>query len=114
MNITYTRKSDYLFPNLTIGPVEQVDIGKYGRLRKKFLKEHHPGFYSALLLDGRLTKHLLEIDCSAQAQVDLTVKQLLKAHPAPDRSVDFLGYVGHINNLTAMAEEAVLRDLVLA
>ena len=46
--------------------------------------------------------------------MDLTVKQLLKQSPAPDRDVDFLAYVGHMNNLTAMAEEAVLHDLIYA
>ena len=48
------------------------------------------------------------------AQVDLTIKRLLKQYPAPDRDVDFLAYVGHINNLTAMAEETALRDLIYA
>jgi hypothetical protein len=46
--------------------------------------------------------------------VDLTVSRLLKQHPAPDRGVDFLAYVGHLNNLTTMAEEAVLHDLIYA
>lgn len=67
-----------------------------------------------MFVEGTLTPHLLEINESAEAQVDLTLKQLLKQYPAPDRDVDFLAYVGHMNNLTAMAEEAVLHDLIYA
>ncbi len=114
MEITYTRKGDYLYPNLALDPADQVDVGKYGRMRRRYLREHREAMYWGMFVEGNLTKHLLEINDSAQAQVDLPVKQLLKQHPAPDRDVDFLAYVGHMNNLTAMAEEAVLRDLIYA
>jgi hypothetical protein len=56
----------------------------------------------------------LEVDATAQAQVDLTIRGLLKQFPAPYRDVDFLAYVGHLNNLTTMAEETVLHDLIYA
>ena len=114
MEITYTRKGDYLYPNLALDPADDVDVGKYGRMRRHYLREHHKPLYWSLYVESTLTKHLMEINDSAQAQVDLTVKRLLKQHPAPDRDVDFLTYVGHINNLTAMAEEAVLHDLIYA
>jgi hypothetical protein len=70
--------------------------------------------YWGMYVEGTLAQHLLEVDEAARAQVDLTVKRLLKQFPAPDRDVDFLAYVGHINNLTAMAEETALRDLIYA
>ena len=112
MEITYTRKGDYLYPNLAINPEDQVDVGKYGQMRRRYLKEHRPGLYGALWIEGKLTPHLLEINETAFAQIDLIVSQLLKAYPAPDRSVDHLAYVAHMNSLTAMAEETVLRDLI--
>ena len=112
MEITYTRKGDYLYPNLALDPADQVDVGKYGRLRRRYLQEHREPLYWGMFVEGTLTQHLLEIDDAAQKQVDLTVKQLLKQHPAPNRNEDFLAYVGHMNNLTAMAEEAVLQDLI--
>ena len=67
-----------------------------------------------IYVEGTLTQHLLEVDATAQAQVDLTVRRLRKQYPAPDRGVDFLAYVGHLNNLTTMAEEIVLHDLIYA
>ena len=112
MEITYTRKGDYLYPNLVLDPTDQVDVGKYGRLRQRYLQEHREPLYWGMFVEGTLTKHLLEIDDATQKQVDLTVKQLLKQHPAPNRDEDFLAYVGHMNSLTAMAEEAVLQDLI--
>lgn len=114
MEITYIRKGDYLYPNLVLDPADDVDVGKYGRMRRRYLREHRKPLYWSLYVECTLTKHLLEINDSAQAQMDMTIKRLLKQHPAPDRDVDFLAYVGHMNNLTAMAEEAVLRDLIYA
>lgn len=45
MEITYTRKGDYLYPNLVIDPADQVDVGKYGRMRRRYLKEHREAMY---------------------------------------------------------------------
>ena len=59
---TYTQVGDVLIPNLTIGEDGQQPIGKYGRMRKRYLKEQHPILYSELLLSGKLYSHLLEID----------------------------------------------------
>ena len=112
MEITYIRKGDYLFPNLVLDQADQVDVGKYGRLRWRYLQKHRRPLYWRMLIEGSLTQHLLEIDESAQHQVDQTIKRLLKQYPAPDRDTDFLAYVGHMNNLTAMAEETVLQDMI--
>lgn len=76
------------------------------------MKEHRPGLYGALWIEGKLKPHLLEINETAFAQIDLIVRRLLKTYPAPDRSVDHLAYVAHMNSLTAMAEETVLHDLI--
>ena len=114
MEITYTRKGDYLYPNFTLDPMDTVEIGKYGQMRRCFLREHREAMYWGMYVEGTLTQHLLEVDEAAQAQVDLTVRWLLKQYPAPDRGVDFLAYVGHLNNLTTMAEEILLHDLIYA
>ena len=114
LEITYTRKGDYLYPNLALDPLDHVDVGKYGRMRRRYLREHREAMYWGMYVEGTLTQHLLEVDETAQAQVDLSVKHLLKRHPEPARDIDFLAYVGHMNSLTAMAEETVLHDLIYA
>lgn len=112
MELTYRRKGDYLFPNLYIEQDEAKSIGKYGMLRKTYLKEHHYGWYQSMLATGKLSRHLSEIDQTAQRRVDQIVRQLLARNPAPDKATDPLGWVGHMNTLLAMAEETVLTDLI--
>ena len=87
MEITYTRKGDYLFPNLVLDPADNVEIGKYGQMRRRYLWEHREAMYWGMYVEGTLTQHLLEVDEAAQTQVDLSVKRLLKQHPAPDRDL---------------------------
>ena len=59
---TYTKVGDYRLPNLIVGESEQQPIGKYGRMRKRYLREHRPVLYTNLLTTGKLGKHLAEID----------------------------------------------------
>ena len=112
MELTYHRKGDYLFPNLYIEQKETEPIGKYGMLRKTYLKEHRSGWYQSMLATGELSRHLSEIDHTAQRRVEQIVVQLLAHNPAPDKETDPLGWTGHMNNLLAMAEEIVLTDLI--
>ncbi|MFQ8655502.1 MAG: TnpV protein [Mediterraneibacter gnavus] len=111
MELTYYRKGDYLFPNLTIenGP---VNIGKYGMLRKTFLKENRKNWYQSMLLTGKLEKHLMEIEKAAQERMEVLMNGLLIQYPAPDKEADQMKWVAHMNNLQQMAEESVLTELV--
>ena len=61
-NLTYTRNGDYLIPNLTLSEQPSEPLGKYGRMRKAYLKEHRPLIYNQLLMSEKLYPHLLEID----------------------------------------------------
>ena len=111
MELTYHRKGDYLFPNLTVTE-EPAVIGKYGMLRKTYLRENHPNWYQSMTLTGKLNRHLLEIEKAAQEQMDVQMKGLLEKYPAPDKEKDHLAWAAHMNNLQAMAEESILTDLV--
>ncbi len=109
MEITYHRKGDYLYPNLTLETDETLTIGKYGLLRKSYLKEHKPHWYQSMLMTGKLERHLAEIDRSAQERI---VDRLTKTFPPPDKASDPLGWAAHMNGLVAMAEEGVVREVV--
>ena len=111
MKLTYTRKGDYLYPNLTISTETQQPIGKYGLLRKSFLKEHKPDLYQSMLLTGKLDVHLADIDRDAQRRLERIVELMLKSNPAPSKE-NQLGWVAHINGVTAAAEEIILSELV--
>jgi hypothetical protein len=111
MELTYHRKGEYLFPNLVIGEQAQ-NIGKYGMLRKTYLKENRSRLYQSLLISGKLDSHLLEIEKSAEERMELLTQQLLKQYPAPDKALDQLKWTAHMNSLNLMAEESVLKELV--
>ena len=117
MELTYTRVGDYLIPDLTADAGEDAGLapmGRYGRLRERFLKEHHHGTYTSMLLTGRLEPHLYQIDRQAQKQADQIVARLMKANGVDEamKARDPLGRVQAVNSFKAMAEERVLAELI--
>jgi len=109
--LTYSQNGDYLIPDLTLTEQEQP-IGKYGRMRKNYLKEHRQVLYNFLLLQEKLYPHLLEIDQTANRRLAQLMNGLLMKQPAPDKATEQMVWVGHMNNLKAQAEELILAELV--
>lgn len=112
MKIEYQANGDYLIPNLTLPEEAKVHIGKYGMLRHKYLKEHKRGLYSSLILSGKLTQHLVEIDQESRDQIELSMLTLTQTNPPPCKTTDQMGWVQHMNNLKHLAEESVLKELI--
>ncbi|MCC8195657.1 MAG: TnpV protein [Ruminococcus sp.] len=110
--MTYHRKGDYLFPNLGVTEATPIAIGKYGMLRKTYLWENYPNWYTSMMLTGKLDQHLKEIETSAQEMMETLIPKLLQKYPAPDKAKDQLKWVAHMNSLSAIAEEIVLTELV--
>lgn len=117
MELTYTKIGDYLYPDLTL-PETKVDhpLGKYGMLRKTYLKQHRPMVYDRLLLVGQLDTHLREIDKIATEQVNHMVAHLAEKEGMDEqlKATDQMRWVGLMNNFQAAAEEVVLREIVYA
>ena len=111
---TYTRVGDVLLPDLTIGEAEQRPIGKYGRMRKRYLKEQHPVLYSKLLLSGKLYPHLLEIDEACEGRMELLVFQMAKREGVTEalKATDQMEWVARMNSIRSRAEEIVLHELI--
>jgi hypothetical protein len=114
MELTYTRHGDYLLPDLTL--MEQSITGKYGILRKTFLKEHKPATYAALLLSGRLSEHLSETDYTARERVRLLTEQMAQAQGVTEalKASDPMEWTGRMNNIRACAKEVILAEVVFA
>lgn len=115
--LTYTKNGDYLIPDLALDgedEMEEMPLGRYGMLRRTFLKEHHHGTYTSMLLTGRLEPHLREIDRQAQEQVDRTLKELMEQNGVDEalKASDQMAWVQAVNSLKAMAEEPVLAEIV--
>ena len=113
MDLTYTRNGDNLFPALYLEDAN-LPIGKYGLLRKSYLKEHKRGWYSSLLLTGKLDAHLAEIDHSCNERIDLIMNQLAQREGVTEalKAADQMEWVHRMNNIRARAEEIVLSELV--
>lgn len=111
--IEYVKVGDYYIPNLTVLQ-KRYNIGKYGSLHKKFIKEHHNVFYSLLLANGTLIEYLEKIDTKAKNEVDRLIAELADKQGVTEqlKATDQLKWVGMMNNIKAQAEEIVNSTIV--
>lgn len=111
---TYTQVGDVLIPNLTVE--ETAPIGRWGRMRKRYLKEQHPAVYSNMILNGSLYNHLSEINKAADERIELIVRQLAAKRGITEKlkAEDQLRWVQEMNAIRATAEEIVLAELIYA
>ena len=114
--LTYTRCGDYYIPDLKLSEQPEAPIGKYGRMRQRYLKEHRPGLYSSLILSEKLYPHLLEIDRAARERMDAMLPRMMEAAGVTEelKARDPMRWVGLMNTLKAQAEEIVLDELIMA
>lgn len=112
--ITYTQVGDYLMPDLTLGDEPQPSYGKYGMLRKWYLKEHCRGMYSSLLLSGKLNIHLAEVDETVHDFIFRLVKEMAAKQRVNEalKARDQMAWVGAMNIIKAQAEEIALAEYV--
>lgn len=111
--LTYVLNGDYYIPMLEV-PQDDRPIGKYGRMRMQYLKEHHPGKYSSLILSGKLHNQLIEVnECCTR------MKRMLAAETAKKQGVteelkarDQLTWVGMMNSIDSSVEEFILSEYV--
>ena len=112
MILTYHQEGDYLLPNLTVP--EAPKLGKYGMLRREYLRKHRNGYYTGLQLSGKLDRHLKEIDQQAKEMVERLVFQMVKILGITEelKAKNQLEWVRQMNNIRASAEEVVLKELI--
>ena len=113
MNIEYRRNGDYLVPNIELNQ-PQTPLGKYGRMRKSYLKENWPVLYNHLLLSGKLYPHLTETDQAAKQRLEQMMPQLAKDAGATEelKARDPMQWTGRMNACKAQAEEVIRNDLI--
>ena len=113
-NLTYTQVGDYLIPNVALPEQPNRDLGKYGRMRLRYLKEYRPGVFNRLSLRGTLFSHLLEIEDAANSRLELLMPQLAKAAGATEqlKASDQMKWVGLMNSCKAQAEEIIMSELI--
>ena len=113
-SLTYTMNGDYQIPDLKLSEQQSKPLGKYGRMRKAYLKEHRPLIYNQLLLTEKLYPHLIEIDETAQSRLEQMMPQLAKDAGATEqlKASDPMRWVGLMNTCKAQAEEILMAELI--
>ena len=111
--MSYTLHGDYYLPDLVLNE-EEPTYGKYGMLRKQFLKEHRSARYQYLLLTGKLNEHLNQIDQESRKQMEMLMGQMAERQGVTEelKVQDQMTWVRLMNNIKASAEEIVLKNMV--
>lgn len=112
--IHYTLHGDYYLPDLELPEKASAPLGRYGRMRKAYLKEHRPGLYEWLLLSGRLYEHLAEIDTCCAERMDQMVRRMADDEGITEslKAKDQMAWICRMNNVRQRAEEIVLEEIV--
>ena len=114
MGGSYTEVGDVLLPDLELSTTDAACLGKWGRMRKRCLKEHRPVLYTNLLLSEKLYQHCAEIECACEEQLKLIVRQMAEQEGVTEqlKAADQMEWVRRMNNIQNRAEESVLHELV--
>lgn len=112
---TYRKVGDYLIPDIEL-PERNYEIGKYGRMRHRYLKEHRKIQYTTMILDGTLYDHLVEIDriCNERIETMVTVMKKQQGITEELKARDQLAWVGNMNNIRNAAEEIICAEVIYA
>ena len=112
--IKYVRNGDYYIPNLTLPDDKVYNIGKYGRIHAKFIKENRPCFYTAKMIDGTWLAYLSEIDASAKEMVDRLIRELVAKQGVSEelKANDQIAWVSAMEQIKHTADEFVLQKLI--
>ena len=111
---TYRQVGDYLIPNLSLPEEPDYQIGKYGRMRRSYLKDHRPVLYANFLTSGTLHRHLAEIDQTCNERMEIIVSAMTKQEGATEalKAADQMEWVRRMNSIRNRAEEIILTELV--
>ena len=113
---TYHQEGDYHIPNLALSDEPDYQIGKYGRMRRSYLKDHRPVLYANFLTSGTLHRHLAEIGQTCNERMEIIVSAMAKQEGVTEalKAADQLEWVRRMNSIHSRAEEIVLTELVYA
>lgn len=113
--LDYVLVGDYYFPALILAE-DFRPVGRWGRMYKRYLKEHHPARYQALLLSGRLNTYLADIDAQAEEQLELFTRQMAEREGVNEelKAANQMEWVQKMNSIRNRAEELVQNNLIFA
>ena len=116
MGGTYRQCGDYLIPEISLPHTEKTPIGKYGRMRHRYLKEHREVLYNAMIVDGTLWNHLSEVDKTCKDRLDVLILGMKETQGITEelKAHDPMAWVGAMNNIRRAAEEILFAEVIYA
>ena len=116
MGGTYRQVGDYFIPNITLPDDGEYQIGKYGRMRRSYLKEYRKILYNNYVLEGTLFKHLAEIDQACNERIENIISAMAKQEGVTEalKATNQMEWVRYMNSIRNRAEEIILTELVYA
>ena len=114
MNISYTKKGDYLLPDLILEDKKQYNIGKYGLLRLNYIKKYKLGLYFDLLVNDKLNEYLHNIDTTVMEKVQKLITELAQKENINEqlKENNQMLWVSKMNNIKNIAEEIILKEYI--
>lgn len=114
VELKYIQCGDYLIPEMGLSEEDTTPLGKYGRMRYRYLEEHRQGLFTGLLLSGELMHQLHEVDRQAQQMLETLLPKMARDAGLTEemKNADSMRWVGTINTLKAQVEEIILKELV--
>ena len=114
MNVSYTKKGDYLLPDLILEDKELFNIGKYGLLRLNYIKKEKLGLYFDLLVNDKLNEYLHNIDTTVMEMVQKLIKELAEKENITEelKSSNQMQWIGKMNSIRNIVEEIVLKEYI--
>ena len=111
---SYTEVEEVLIPKLELRSADAACLGKYGRIRKRYLKKHRPVLYTDLILSEKLYPHCAENECACEERMELLTQQMAKREGVTEalKASDQMEWVRRMNSIRSRAEEIVLNELV--
>lgn len=116
MGGTYRQCGDFFIPEIALPDTPRNPIGKYGRMRHRYLKEHRRVLYNAMILDGTLWSHLAEVDKTCKERMDVLILGLKETQGITEelKARDPMAWVGAMNNIRNSAEEILFAEVIYA
>lgn len=113
--IEYRLVGDYYLPNIALPKSRRTgNIGKYGRLRLKYLEEHHRVEVMLMRVNNELTSHLLDIEDECKSRVGQLVKQMAEKENITEelKANNQMLWVQSMNNIKNRAEEIAYNEII--
>ena len=113
---TYRQYGDFFIPEISLPDTPRNPIGKYGRMRQRYLKEHRWVLYNAMILDGTLWSHLAEVDKTCKDRLDVLVLSMKQKQGITEelKARNPMAWVGAMNNIRSSAEEILFAEVIYA